>query len=136
DIWLAPEPTPYHAGQVHFYLRQLSARKRITLTVNGMMVKRMLLAGEVIKKFAYPMKFSGIEPGKWRHFNIDASKNAITVQFDGQQGVAKGPIETGGTNSLVLGPGAKVKNLKVDILAEGGKPVIVDETPVLVEEFY
>jgi hypothetical protein len=136
DFWLAPEPTPFHNGQMYFHLRQSSGKKCIDLSVNGMRVKRMLLAGEMVKKFASPMKFSGIEPEKWHHFKINASKDGITVQFDGQQGIAKGPIETAGANSIVLGPGAKLKNVKVEIMAEGRAPAVVDETPVVVEEFY
>jgi hypothetical protein len=116
ELYAAPEPSESHIGGIAFHLREVSLKKRIDLSIDGMRVKRILLAGEVVKKFAYPMKFAGIEREKWHHFKIDAGADAIVVQFDDQQGTAKGPIETGGGNDIALAPGAKLRDLKVEIV--------------------
>jgi hypothetical protein len=116
DFYPAAEPTPFTNGQVYFHLRHINGKKCIDLSINGMRAKRLLLGGETIKKFASPMKFDGVEREKWHHFKIEAGPDGLLVQFDDQKGEVKGPTETGGPNHIVLGPGAKLRNLKIAII--------------------
>ncbi|MEQ1840867.1 MAG: hypothetical protein ABL994_10685 [Verrucomicrobiales bacterium] len=116
ELFPAKEPTQYNNGQVYFYLRQLGGMNRIELSINHMRGKRILLGGEKIEKYAFPMKFKEIKREAWHEFKIEVAPNGILVQFDRQKGEVKGATETGGSNRIVLGPGAKLRNVKVTIL--------------------
>ena len=105
DFYLAPEPTLFNCGGVVFRLRRVDSKKSIDLNINQMRVKRIVLAGKIVKKFAEPMKFGPLEREKWLPFKIDAGEQAIAVQFGDQKGIAKGPVAIEGTNPITLRPG-------------------------------
>jgi hypothetical protein len=118
DVYLAPEPTQFDQGGFVLHLRRTDGKHCIDLSTTGMRVKRILLEGKVVKKFATPMKFAGAPREQWTPFKIDAGEKAIFVHIGDLQGIAKGPIATEGTNVIVLSPGAKLRNLKLKILDE------------------
>lgn len=115
ELYAAPKPVLFNTGGIIFHLRELSGTKRYELSIGGMRVKRVLLEGEVVKKYASPMTFKGITREEWHPFRIEVSADAITAQFGDQKGIAKGPLEKRGQNLIILGPGGKLKNLKVEI---------------------
>jgi len=115
ELYPTQKPILYNTGGIIFHLRQISGTKRYELSIGGMRAKRILLEGEVVKKYASPMSFAGITREEWHPFRIEVSADAITAQFGDQQGIAKGPLEKRGQNQIILGPGAKLKNLKVEI---------------------
>lgn len=116
ELYPAKEPTQYNNGQVYFYLRQLGGMNRIELSINHMRGKRILLGGEMIEKYAFPMEFKKMKREAWHPFKIEVAPHGIVVQFDKQKEQVKGATETAGSNRIVLGPGAKLRNVKVTIL--------------------
>jgi hypothetical protein len=160
ELYPAPEPTQYNNGNILFYFRELSSKKRLTIDIHSVLDKRILFAGESVKKFKRFLEFTPLEPERWYPFTIDAGTDSFTIQYDQQKKTASGAMETGGRNSIVLGPGAKLRNLKITILPPSGQPApaspapvvaappaplqaapipsptVAEEPPVIVEEFY
>ncbi len=116
DLYATKEPILYNTGGIIFHLRELGGKNRYELAINGMRAKRILLEGVMVPKFAWPMKFTQVTREEWHPFKIDVGLDNITADFQLEKGIAKGPLETGGTNTMIIGPGAKLRNFKVVIL--------------------
>lgn len=101
-------------GGLVFYLRETDGMHRYELTGYGMRVKRVLLAGQVVPKFANPFTLN-TPAGQWVPFRIEAKADGITVTFDSETGTAQGPVSTNGSSSVVITPGSKLRNLKIEI---------------------
>lgn len=112
-------------GGVVFYLRERDGTHRYELTGGGLRAKRLMLEGRPVAQFANPFKLDAARD-RWVPFHITANADAIDVSFDGQTGTAKGPLSMDGTNSVVLQPGAKLRNVQVvktsdQAAAQGGR---------------
>jgi hypothetical protein len=53
--------------------------------------------------------------GSWLPFAADVSAAGISFQVGGQSGEIKGPLDTDGVNRIALAPGARLKDLRVEI---------------------
>jgi hypothetical protein len=108
-------PSKKNYGGFKLWLRQRNATHRYSLTLGGLQVKRLLLEGKTVPKFATPIHFDGLASGQWHTFKVEVTKEAIYFYVDDLRGAAMGPLETSGKNLLVLYPGAQLKGLKVEI---------------------
>ena len=99
-------------GGIVFYLREQDTLHRYELSGGGMRAKRVLLKGQMVPKFEYPFSFDTARD-RWVKFRILANGDRIEANFDGKSGVALGPLSADGKNSVVLQPGAKLRNVQV-----------------------
>lgn len=103
-------------GGVAFYLREADGMHRYELTSGGLRAKRVMLEGKMLSKFAYPISFNDVPQNQWVPFRIEAKTSTITMKLGNQSGVAKGPLSNAGMNSVELSGGAKLRNVKVDVV--------------------
>lgn len=115
ELYFAKEPTPWKGGGVYFFFRQLDGMHRYQVGNGGISVKRILLEGKTVKQFARPVVFTDPAREKWHLFAIDINPDRIAAQIGHQRGIARGPLNTKGTNVIVLQPGGKLRNLKLVI---------------------
>jgi hypothetical protein len=109
-------------GRINIQLRRKDAFHGYSVDIQRMFVKRALLGGQLVKQFATPGTFKEIEKEKWHTFRIEvATTTGIVAQIDSQKVVAAGTIEPGGWSRVVVGPGAKLRKLKLVIEPEKGK---------------
>jgi hypothetical protein len=115
EFYPAPGKVLNNSGGMVFYLRERSGTVRYQFSITGIFAKRVLLEGKLIPRFASPVNFEGLAREEWHPFRVEFATAGITVQMGDQKGVAKGPLDVVGRNRLVLAPGAKLKNFKVEI---------------------
>jgi hypothetical protein len=99
---------------VLFCFRKETALHVYDLDTSGMRVKRLLLAGHMVRKFAYPIRLH-LPAGQWIPVQIDVRQSGISATFGDQSGTAEGPLTTDGQNSIALMPGGSVRNIRVAI---------------------
>ncbi len=97
------------------FLREFSSLRRYNANSRGMRVKRRLLEGEMLDRFARPFEFKPLQHGKWYTFSAEARPDLISFSLGGQMGMIRGPLETDGANKILLTPGAKLRNLKLTV---------------------
>jgi hypothetical protein len=106
--------TGQESKSVLFWFRKESSLHVYDLDASGMRVKRLLLAGQMVRKFAYPIRLH-LPVGQWIPVRIDVRQSAISATFGDQSGTAEGPLTTDGQNSIALMPGGRVRNIRVAI---------------------
>lgn len=106
-----PDPTD-PMRTISFFLREINSYQRYECTGFGMRVKRTLIEGKSVEKFAYPFEFKDTETEQWYDFTLISNKKIIDFQIGNQRGVIEGPLEIKGRNSIVL-DGGHFKNLNL-----------------------
>ena len=102
-------------GGIVFYLREANGTHRYELTGGGMRAKRVLVAGQMVARFANPLAFN--TPKKvWLPFEVDVMASEMTVTFGTDStGTVAGPLSTAGSNSIVLSPGGELRNVALTV---------------------
>ena len=74
-----------------------------------MQAKRLMFGGKRLTRVGPSLPIKGLEHEKWHHFRIEAGPDGLDVQIGDQRAVVAGRTETKGPNSVLLGPGAKLR---------------------------
>ncbi len=99
-------------GGVEFILRE-SGRDKYRIFGGGIRVQGRLLEGK--KSDSTPVSFTKRTSGKWIPFKLEVSREEIRYQLGPQGGVAKGPLTTDGSNTIVFGKGGKLRGLHLKL---------------------
>jgi hypothetical protein len=120
EVMLAPESSETLLSDMPhgfaLFLREFDSLHRYNANSVGMRVKRRLLEGEQVQRFARPFVFKPLEPGQWHPFSAEVCPDFISFSLGNQIGMIRGPLATGGANKIVLTPGASLKNLRLLML--------------------
>jgi hypothetical protein len=116
EIFTGPGDPGYRRlpGTVVFWLRQTDDYHCYDLGTTGLRVKRILLSGQTVSRYAYPIRFK-LPDNQWIPVNIDVRTSGINATFADQSGVAPGPLASDGSNVIELRPGARIRNIRVAI---------------------
>jgi hypothetical protein len=120
-VWLAgPSKTLDHPGDLPdglaLFLREWDSLHRYSLTSRSLTVKRRLLEGVRERKITEVAAFEAPANGQWISFTVEATPEQITYRFGQFSAVIKGPLDMDGANKIVLAPGAKIKDVQLEIL--------------------
>lgn len=102
------------AGGVLFCFREVDATHRYELSNGGFRVKRLLLGGQIIPRFANPVKMD-TPHARWVPFQIEMSSQSATLSFNGSSGTVNGPLSVDGGNNVLLRPGGRLRALKLEV---------------------
>lgn len=102
------------AGGALFCFRETDGMHRYELTGSGLRAKRVLLEGQAVPKFAYPVQLE-MQRGQWVPFRFEVGAKRIAVTFEKRSGAVNGPLSTQGGNSVLLRPGGKLRGLQLEV---------------------
>ncbi len=97
------------------FIREWDSLHRYSLRTRSLEVKRRLHGGHAESGVVHPVSFVPPGRGSWLPFAADVSAAGISFQVGGQSGEIKGPLDTDGVNRIALVPGARLKDLRVEI---------------------
>ena len=100
------------------FLREWDSLHRYQFNTRSVDVKRRLRAGRPEKGIAGASSFKTPEFGAWLSFSVDASAANLSYTFGGtlMQGVELiGPLDVDGANKIVIAPGTRLKNLRLEV---------------------
>lgn len=100
------------------YLREYDSLHRYEVTCLGIRIRHRLIKGKIsAPESAVPFSSEGQWVGNWQDFSADVGEHAILIKVGSQTGVMDGPLDTEGANKIVLCPGAKLRDLRITLLA-------------------
>jgi hypothetical protein len=100
------------------FLREWDSLHRYQFNTRSVDVKRRMRAGRPEKGIVGSSSFKPPELGAWLYFSVDASAADLSFTFGGilAQGVELiGPLDVDGANKIVIAPGARLKNLRLEV---------------------
>ena len=123
EVMFSGDPRTIHRGGVEWYLRETDSLHRYEAYGGGVRVKRRLLTGTQVGRYAFPVAFEKTEPGSWYPFRIEARRNKIAISIGDQEGSVHGPLDLSGRNGFRLF-GGRLRNVYLTILE---RPVTVEK---------
>jgi hypothetical protein len=100
------------------FLREWDSLHRYQFNTRSVDVKRRMRAGRQEKGIRGVSTFTPPEFGTWLSFSVDASVTNLSFTYGGSlaQGVELiGPLDTDGANKIVIAPGTRLKNLRLEV---------------------
>ena len=101
------------------FFREWDGMHRYSITTRSMEVKRRLNAGVRESGIRQVTAFDPPTFRTWIPFTAEASADAISFQLGDQSGVISGPLDTDYANRIVLAPGTRLSELRLEINPRG-----------------
>ena len=88
---------------------------RYALTSSGARVKRRRYRGDKQSGIVNVDRFDEDYLDRWVQFTVIANANEIRFSFGHETVTIEGPLEMDGANKIVIAPGTKLRNLRLDV---------------------
>jgi hypothetical protein len=121
QVWLGGvSKTLSHRGDLPdgfaLFVREWDSLHRYSLTSRNMTIKRRNYDGIKAKKIVNSVSFEKPATNEWMPFALEVSAEQLKFEIGTNGGVISGPLDMDGANKIVMAPGTKIKDVRLEIL--------------------